>query len=260
MTNYIDGIKAWWEETADSEWYKSRRAEDVVQSILEHPASAFVPQVFELLQKHIGDFEGKKILVPSAGDCHAAFAFAVLSAQVTAADISEKQLMHAQRIAETHGLHMDFIQADTMTLAPFADGTFDLVYTSNGVHSWIDDLERMYHNVSRVLNSGGLSVMWDIHPFQRPFSGERFTPPEVIKSYDDIAPQKCNHWRVMDLVNAMAKSELCIEEILELNDISYFYAFGEEREVRAGDWKQNPLAALPTHISIAGRKRGSREH
>ena len=254
MLEYINEIKAWWEETADSEWYQSRRTEEMIRSVLEKPESAFAPQVFGLLEKRMGGFAGKKVLVPSAGDCHAAYALAVLGAEVTASDISIRQMMHGWRIAEAHGLEMDFVQADTMQLEPFGGEEFDLVYTSNGVHSWIDKPEKMYANIARVLKSGGLSVMWDIHPFQRPFSGERFVQPEIIKAYDDVSPQGDNHWRVMDLVNAMAKSGLCIEEMLEMSDISYFYAFGEEKEARAADWRQNPMAALPTHICIAARK------
>ena len=255
MENYLDGVKAWWEETADSEWYQSLRTEEVVQRILTQPESAFPAEVYDLLKRFMEGFEGKRVLVPSSGDNHAAFAFSALGAQVISADISERQLENARKIAEKHGLHMNFVQADTMTLEPFADGAFDLVYTSNGVHSWINELEKMYENISRVLKSGGMSVMWDIHPFQRPFAGEVFAQPRVVKAYDDVKPQEHNHWRVMDLVNSTVRGGLCIEEMLELNGgTAFWYRYDETPDVRAADWHDNPLAALPTHICIAARK------
>lgn len=255
MDEYIDRVKAWWEETADSEWYRSRRTAQAVQGVLNRPASAFPAQVYALLQALCGEFAEKRILVPSCGDGHAAFAFAVLGAQVTCADISVKQLEHAQEIVQNAGLDMAFVQADTMTLAPFAQGEFDLVYTSNGVHSWINEPNRMYKNIARVLQKGGLSVMYDIHPYQRPFEGVPFAQPKVVKSYDDVAPQQHNHWRVMDLVNCMARSGLCIESMLEFNGgTDFWYRYDETPDARAADWRHNPMAALPTHICIAARK------
>lgn len=255
MNEYIQGIKAWWEETADSDWYASRRTQEVIEAVLQNPRSAFAPQVFDGMDRLLGGFAGKRVLVPSAGDCHAAFALAQLGAQVTAADISEKQLDYARHIAQAHGLKMEFVQADTMTLTPFADNAFDLVYTSNGVHIWIDEPDKMYRNIARVLKTGGLSVMWDIHPFQRPFEGVVFAPPKVVKSYDDVAPREHNHWRVMDLINSMTESGLHIEEMLELNGgTDFWYRYDEVRDERAADWRHNPMAALPTHISIMARK------
>ena len=255
MNEYTKQIQAWWEETADSDWYASRRTQEVIEALLSDPKDAFAPQVFALLEKRLGGFAGKRVLVPSCGDCHAAFALSVLGAEVTAADISAKQLDHAKGIAQRCGLQMQFVQADTMTLEPFAGNTFDLVYTSNGVHTWIDRPDKMYESIARVLKNGGLSVMWDIHPFQRPFEGAVFAQPKVVKAYDDVAPREHNHWRVMDLVNSMVRSGLRIEEMLELNGgTDYWYRYDEKRDERAADWQQNPMAALPTHICIAARK------
>ena len=255
MDEYTKQIQAWWEETADSDWYASRRTQEAIEALLSDPKGAFALQVFALLEKRLGGFAGKRVLVPSCGDCHAAFALSVLGADVTASDISIKQLDYAKGIAQRCGLRMQFIQADTMKLEPFAGNTFDLVYTSNGVHTWIDRPDKMYESIARVLKNGGLSVMWDIHPFQRPFEGAVFAQPKVVKAYDDVAPQEHNHWRVMDLVNSMARSGLCIVEMLELNGgTDYWYRYDEKRDERAADWQQNPMAALPTHICIAARK------
>lgn len=70
-----------------------------------------------LFEKHIGEFSGKKILLPSSGDNHAAFAFALMGAKVTSADISERQLENAGIISDKWGLDIEYICDNTMYLS-----------------------------------------------------------------------------------------------------------------------------------------------
>ena len=76
-------VKRYWNEVSDSEWYRSLRTEERLDRLQKDPKTAFYPGVLELMAKHVGDFRGKKILLPSSGDNHAAFAFALMGAQVT---------------------------------------------------------------------------------------------------------------------------------------------------------------------------------
>ena len=89
---------------------------------------------------------------------------------------------------------MEFVCDNTMELEHIKDNVYDLVYTSNGTLSWIDDLTGMYKNIHRVLKNSGYSFMYDVHPFNRPFSGEAWNEPKIIKSYHDVMPDI--HWRV----------------------------------------------------------------
>lgn len=86
----------------------------------------------------------KKVLLPSSGDNHAAFAFALLGADVTSADISEKQLEHAKVIADKLKLKINYVCDDTMQLSNIPDNSFDLVYTSKR-YTYLDS--RFAHNV-----------------------------------------------------------------------------------------------------------------
>jgi len=56
-----------------------------------------------------------------------------------------------------------------MTLEGIADSEYDLVYTSNGVHVWINDLKVMYQSFYRVLREAGYYIYFETHPFIRPF-------------------------------------------------------------------------------------------
>lgn len=260
VEEWLKQVKDDWNKTADSEWYKSLRTDEKITTLVNNPISAFHPDVYELITKFIPDMKNKKILLPSSGDNHAAFAFALLGAKVTSTDISERQLENAAKIAERLNLNIDFLCDNTMELSCIENDTYDLVYTSNGTHAWIPDLRVMYHNICRVLKAGGYSIMYDIHPFNRPFTGEPWKEPQINKAYSDTMPS-C-HWRVQDLVNASISAGLTIKEIAELEAVnaSFWFTYEElikqssERLQNINDWKHNPMAALPAWISIISQK------
>lgn len=109
--------------------------EKFIRPLMADPSRAFHKKVWERLQRYMPDIKEKKICVPSSGDNMAVFAFALMGAYVISCDISENQLMYAQRVAEREGLaeRIEFICADTMQLEGIEDTAYDLVYTSKGV-------------------------------------------------------------------------------------------------------------------------------
>lgn len=260
MTDWLKQVKDSWNETADSEWYQSLRTDDIIARLAENPTSVFHHSVYNLINKYIPDLRNKKVLLPSSGDNHAAFAFALLGAEVTSADISEKQLEHAKAIADKLKLKINFVCDDTTQLSNFPDNSFDLVYTSNGTHTWIADLPTMYKNIHRVLKSGGFSIMYDVHPFNRPFKCEPRKEPTIVKPYSETMPH-C-HWRVQDLINSMTSAGLSVREVEELQaeNASFWFSYEElikqtsENLEKVNKWEYNPMAALPAWISIVAQK------
>ena len=208
----------------------------------------------------MGEVRGKYILLPSSGDNHATFAFAIMGAKVTSADISERQLENAKTIADKLDLDIEFVCDNTMDLGHVRDNTYDLVYTSNGTLSWINDITGMYKNINRVLKNQGYSIMYDVHPFNRPFSGEAWKEPKIIKSYHDVMPNL--HWRMQDIVNANIAAGLSIRELVELPamDGSFWFKYDELKKmsqddlVNLDDWSKNPMAALPAWMGLVSRK------
>ena len=253
-------IKAYWNETSDSEWYRSLRTDEKIKRLKEKPESAFHPAVYELIRGYFPDMKDKHILLPSSGDNHAAFALAMMGAHVTSADISERQLENAAVIAGELGLDIEFICDDTMRLSNIRDNAYDMVYTSNGTLSWISDIDSMNSNIHRVLKTGGCFVMYDIHPFNRPFSGEAWKEPRIVKSYHDVFPDM--HWRIQDIINSQIKAGLSICKLAELPaaDASFWYSYAElcektpEELDGINDWKKNPLAALPAWLTLISKK------
>lgn len=267
LINYGGNMEDWelevknhWNQISDSDWYKSLRTDDRLKALYAKPETAFHPGMLALLKKYVGSFKGKKILLPSSGDNHAAFAFALMGAQVTSADISERQLENAKTISDRWGLDIEYICDNTMYLSKIKDASYDLVYTSNGTLTWIGDLTEMYKNIARVLKTGGYSAVYDMHPFNRPFTMEAWKEPLIRKSYYDVFPDL--HWKVQDIVNANVFASLKISEMAELSatDASFWYTFDElqtktQEEIEGiNDWKRNPMAAIPAWIAMISQK------
>lgn len=72
----------------------------------------------------------------------------------------------------------------------------------------------MYKNIHRALKADGFSIMYDVHPFNRPFECEPWKEPKIVKPYAETLPH-C-HWRVQDLINSMTGAGLSVREMEEL--------------------------------------------
>ena len=57
-------------------------------------------------------------------------------------------------------------------------------------------------------------VIYDIHPFNRPFFCEARKEPKIVKYYHNVLPDL--HWRVQDIVNALVGAGLSIRELAAL--------------------------------------------
>jgi SAM-dependent methyltransferase len=278
MNNIVaEKNKASWNAGAASHSHAAH-SEKQMRKLIDNPQCAFHRTTWELIHNILPDLNGKRICVPSSGDNQAVFAFALMGASVTSCDISENQLANAEQVAKLYDLDksIEFIVADTMQLDGIADNEYDFVYTSNGVHVWINDLASMYRNIHRIIKPGGAYVLFDIHPLQRPIDYDENRSDgklTVQKPYDCTGPfddgeEICFHWRIMDIMNAMLSSGLAISRIEEMfAEIDYdepFWTanpFGTDEpsisraEVEAmHDWHKNPVAALPNWLCVAALK------
>ena len=122
---------------------------------------------------------------------------------------------------------MTFVQGDVADLSPFADASFDLVFSVYALH-FVPAIERCLAEVSRVLVFGGQFVFSLDHPFQDCFWDEEGdeNPLLVSRSYfqrggmewqfGDGGPwMRTFHRTVGDWVGLLHAAGLQIDRILE---------------------------------------------
>lgn len=156
------------------------------------------------------------------------------------------------------------LQCDSMRLDKFSDNMYDLVYTSNGVHVWINDLNAMYGNIYRILKKDCKYMLFDTHTFARPFNQKLYKGIfEVVKPYEDVGPfgeVPTFGWRIQDYINALIKSGFTIRRMEEFHSViddipacSYLF---EENDINHDNfnWHKNPWAALPQCLGLCSNK------
>lgn len=252
-----------WNNSSD-EYFSNTNFDTLFSALEKDPYKGFPHAMAAMINEYYPDLKGKNVCVPSCGDNTAVFSFCALGANVTATDISYKQIENARKIAEKRNLNIKYYVCDSMKLNELSDNMYDMVYTSNGVHVWINNLNAMYENIYRILKKDGKYMLFDTHPFVRPFDQKVYKGIfEVVKPYEDVGPfgeVPTFGWRIQDYVNALIKSGFVISRMEEFHsviddipDCSYLF---EETDIKHDNfnWHNNPWAALPQCLGLCSHK------
>jgi ubiquinone/menaquinone biosynthesis C-methylase UbiE len=106
-------------------------------------------------------FKGRTMLEVGCGPGVDLVHLAGTGARVTAVDLTPEAVALARRHLEVRGLDATVQEANAERL-PFADGTFDVVYSHGVLHHTVDT-ERAIDEVWRVLKPGGEAVIMLYH-------------------------------------------------------------------------------------------------
>ena len=99
--------------------------------------------------------------------------WARLGAEVTGLDFSPEAVRAARDLAAEAGIDAEFIESDVYDSVEALGGrTFDIVYTSRGVLTWLPDLVRWAEVIAALLNPGGVLYLREGHPFGHVFDDE----------------------------------------------------------------------------------------
>ena len=125
----------------------------------------------------VGDVKGLDVCDLACGEGHLSRRLARFGARVTGVDLSAGLLSHAEE--ESEGLGIRFIREDVQELRSISEDSFGVVICNMALMD-IEDLNRTYSTVSRVLRPKGRFIFSVLHPcFETPFSVGDGEPMQV---------------------------------------------------------------------------------
>lgn len=116
------------------------------------------------------------------------------AASGTGFDISDAAIAEATTLAEVAGLPGAFVRTDVYDIGAEYYRSFDLVYISIGVLSWLPDLERFFAIASALLKDKGYLLIYEMHPFLNMLATEdepefeATAPLQIVHSYFKTDP------------------------------------------------------------------------
>ena len=178
MDEYRQANLALWNEWAAI--HANMKSEDFSYNIEAFKAGRST--LYQLDIDELGDVAGKTLLHLQ---CHIGLdtlSWARRGACVTGIDFSDKAVAVAQQLSDELGLGGRFICAELYESPALLDETFDVVYTSYGVLSWLPDIPRWGQVAAHFLKPGGVFYIAEIHPFVLVFDERQ------AKSLRDLRP------------------------------------------------------------------------
>jgi SAM-dependent methyltransferase len=204
----------------------------------------------------LGDVKGKRVLDLGCGSGQASIAFARQGAHAIALDASARQLERGRRLAEIEEVRVEWHRSDLADLAFLRADSVDLAFSAHALAE-VEDLDRVFRQVHRVLTPGGAFVFSYEHPIAlctgREAGGEGTLPLgllEVRRSYFERAPLTVDRdgepitlytRTVSDVFGAAGRAGFRIDVLLE------------PVPLRSSD----PGPAIPTSIIWRARKSGT---
>jgi SAM-dependent methyltransferase len=122
--------------------------------------------------QELPDIAGKKLLHLM---CHFGLdtlSLARLGAEVTGVDFSPDAIKLARGLSKEAEIDAEFVCSNIYDLPEKLDGLFDIVFTSEGVLTWLPDLDGWAKVISKSLKPGGFFYIFEFHPFAYVFDDE----------------------------------------------------------------------------------------
>jgi SAM-dependent methyltransferase len=206
----------------------------------------------------LGDVRGKSLLHLQ---CHFGLdtlSSARMGARVTGVDFSQAAIASAEEIAHEAGLadQARFIHSDVLELNSVLDEKFDLVFTSHGTVTWLNDIRRWAGVVAAHLKPDGLFYFLDNHPTGLLFETRGDGPPQVYfdyyhsneplvfenetdyadRSYCSKGPTRAWIWSMEDIFGALEECGLAISQVREY-PFNVYEQFRSMRRDEQGYWR-----------------------
>ena len=238
MSNYIKFNEDRWNNVNND--YTEPLTHEQLEELKNKPISVALTIGKKVPEEWFEKANGKKILGLACGGGQQSPVFSLKDYDVTIMDFSTSQLERDEMVAKREGLTINTVQGDMTKPFPFDDETFDIIF--NPVSNvYIENLENMYKEASRVLKKGGLLMVGFMNPW--------------IYMYDaDIVWDKPDEELFLKFSLPFNSKELEEEGKITINP-EYGYEFSHTLETQIRGQLKNGLAMIDFYESCDKRNR-----
>jgi len=205
----------------------------------------------------LGDVKGKRVLELGCGGAQNSIAFAKQGAIAIGVDLSAEMLAHARRLCDQEQVRVELRQADMADLAFVRAESVDLVFSANAF-GFVDDLNRVFRQVHRVLRTGAALVFSMPHPAYHLVDGFHPDQPLLVRrSYFDTEPVEYerfgatfseHHHPIADLHTALVRASFSVDTLQE--------PMPSAGGPRSDEW-QEAFRYVPRTLVVRARKEGN---
>ena len=234
---------------------------------------AGVNKLNPLEREELGDVAGKRLLHLQCHFGMDTLSWARLGAQVTGMDFSHEAIQLAQQLSAELNIPARFIETDIYKLPEVLDESFDIVYTSYGVLTWLPDMKRWAQIAAQYVRPGGTFYIAEFHPFawvfdyaasellvKYPYFHDGVIADDVIGSYADPTAETVTkvsyEWAhpLGEIVTALIEAGLQLEFLHEFPYTVYEqFPFVEKTDEHY--WKlPGGARTIPLMFSIRAKK------
>ncbi len=174
MRQYFEANKRRWNELVD---IHAKSSDYDVAGFLRGKSS-----LHSIELEALPDVVGKTLLHLQCHFGMDTLSWARRGARVTGVDFSEDAINMARHLAQKTGLEARWINCNLYDLPKHLEEQFDIVYTSYGVLTWLNDIEEWARIVARYLKPGGAFFIAEFHPFVWIYDDEH--PTDLVIKYD----------------------------------------------------------------------------
>jgi SAM-dependent methyltransferase len=196
-----------------------------------------------------GNVEGKRVLELGVG-AEASIAFAQQGAHAIGVDSSAERLAEYRRKCDEAEVKVELHESDLADLAFVRADSIDLAFSSYALES-VEDLNRVFRQVHRVLRQEMPLVFSVAHPAYRMIDDQSEEPLLVRRSYFDHrqpeTPGERYHRTVSDLFTGLGRANFRVDTILEPEPAS--------SGPRSPEWRDT-FKYVPRTLIIRARKEG----
>ncbi|MGH8352214.1 MAG: class I SAM-dependent methyltransferase [Pseudomonas sp.] len=149
---------------------------------------------FALLQAAVAGHGEARVLDLGCGAGHVSFQVAPLVGEVLAYDLSAQMLEVVATAAQQRGLGNIRTERGAAERLPFADASFDFVFSRYSAHHW-SDLGLALREVRRVLKPGGVAVFIDVAAPGSPLLDTYLQTVEVLRDTSHVRDYSAAEWQ-----------------------------------------------------------------